>query len=218
MNLITSSYYPSEMWFLRTLFLQILIIYGCSKISKTHPDICIIGGYIVVLLVALFITDRFAIRSLVGNFPYFTLGYWCRKYDLMKKTSWKVGSVIAVPVYFAIMFSKEFFSSGIILSVLFKLSSITGILSALVLIQIGCKFFNGYTKRMEQLGKKTLEIYTTHFLIIWALRDLGLQIHSSSMYISYLAYMLIVIPITVIAYNSFSKIRGISYLLYAKNK
>ena len=32
-NLITASYYPGPMWFLRILFLQILIVYGCSKLT-----------------------------------------------------------------------------------------------------------------------------------------------------------------------------------------
>lgn len=215
-NIIRAPYYPSTMWFLRTLFLQILIVYGCTRVREKYQNVCMICTYLIILLIAVFITDKFAIKSIAGNLPYFMFGYWCRRYSLTDKSFFHVIGIIAIPCFAASMYAKEVFASGLILSILFKLTSFIGILSILAIVKIGCNIFKGHTQIAEQLGKETIEIYTTHFLVIWLLRDAGLSITSETMFIIYLAYILVVIPITVLLYKSLNKIRGVSYLLYAK--
>lgn len=215
-NLITAPYYPSVMWFLRTLFLQILIFYGCTLITKKHLNLCLLGVYIIILLTAIFITDKFAIKSLAGNLPYFLLGYLCKKYAIIEKRYFFHIGIITIPLFVIAILGREYLDPGVLLSILFKISSFLGIYSLLTIIKIVYRLYEGHTQVLERLGKETIYIYTTHFLVIWVLRDCGLSITSDFMYLNYFLYLLIVVIATIVLYRLLNKIRGVSWLLYAK--
>lgn len=215
-NLVVAPYFGTTMWFLRTLFLQILLVYICNRLFREHSDIAICISYIFLLLIAVVITDKFAIKSIIGNMPWFMMGYWCHKYSLIQQRFFRFLSVISILIFFIIMFGKEHIDNLIIKSMLFKGASLFGIMGLLGVILIGKKILFSSLSMLNYLGHFTLEIYTTHFLVIWFLRDFGFSINSGSMYLSYFAYLSVSIILTIAAFKVLRAIPVLSWVLYYK--
>lgn len=162
-GLIVAPYFSSPIWFLRTLFLQFLLLYLCLKVPMKNKLIPIFLSWLVVICLAQFITPNFGLQSVAANYGLFILGYAFNRYSLLTK-KWMpilgLGSVLGFGILFYLKMQ------GIFPALTFKACNFLGVIGTMYLICIfGKSIISG--GGIQLFGSKTLQIYTVHFAFIY---------------------------------------------------
>lgn len=217
LGLIIDSYFCSPIWFLRTLALIIFIAWISSKMHGHYDVLCMTGIYILFIILSVCVTKRFAIQSIASNMGYFILGYALCKYQGIKSHWFKPLGIICTVVFFVAIFLKV---NNIQLGgFVFKVCNYSGIITLAFLLRLVKDFRVISWRPLQYLGNHTLDVYVTHFTIVYLLMLLHVPVIVTMPFVSMIVYSILTIiislsisgliaktPLKLLIYGKFTKI------------
>lgn len=218
-NLIVAPDYPSPLWFLRTLFMQLLILYFCMKISKKYDIFLALGVYFILFIVRKLGFEGCDIKSILTNDLFFLLGYGIHKYKVRDSRYFVPLCIISIIIFVTLTVMREMpvDINAWSKSALFKVRSLFGIFSIFYIVQIS----TGFLKRSQMflsIGTKTLEIYTTHFLVIFIIATIYSDLNIGFSYILIFITSFITMYLAILISGVIKRNRILAYIVYGKQK
>lgn len=213
LGLVVDSYFCSPIWFLRTLALIICLAYICSRLRGHSDVLCMTVIFILFNILSFCVTKRFAIQSIAANMGYFIIGYSLCKYQGIKSHWFKPLGIICITV----------FSIGILLKVnniqlggaVFKVCNYSGIITfAFILSLIKDRRIISWCP-LQYLGKHTLDVYVTHFAIVYLLMLLNVPVIVALPFLCMAGYSIFTIVISLII-SGFIVRTPLKSLIYGK--
>lgn len=216
-NLFIAPQYPSPIWFLLTLFIQLLILYFCMKISKKYDVFLAFGVFLLLVVVSAIGFNAFSIKSILSNNIYFLLGYGIHKYKIRETRYFDSLCKCLILVFLILTITRELSidANTQYASIMFKARSISGIFGVFYLIHIASRY-RKWHRLFLNIGTKTLEIYTTHYLVLFILSMVYARLDIGFSYILIFVTSFIALYLTLEVSKLIKKNRILAFMMYGK--
>lgn len=166
------------LWFLWVLFLNYLLLFVASKLTRKQPLIIMILFFVLINIVNIFVQPKAGMGALGWYILFFTAGYATKKYELTQLKVFRFAGYFSL-IVFPVLVVFWYRDSTVQLSTLLKNSSngmlylkyvyglavpLTGILASFSLMNWLTKALPVFIKNIiNYLGRISLELYYTHF-------------------------------------------------------
>ena len=217
LGLVVDPYFCSPIWFLRTLALIISLAWICSRLRGHSDVLCMTGTFILFNILSFYVTKQFAIQSIAANMGYFIIGYSLCKYQGINSHRFKqFGFICAVVFPACILLKVNDIQLG---GTIFKACNYSGVITlAFILSLVKDRKIISW-RPLQYLGKHTLEVYVTHFAIVYLLMLFNVPVIVELPFICMIGYSILTIVISLIIYGFIARtpFKSLIYGKFSKN-
>lgn len=199
LGLVVDPYFCSPIWFLRTLAIIISLAWICSRLRGHSDVLCMTGIFILFNILSFCVTKRFAIQSIAASMGYFIIGYSLCKYQGIKSHWFKQFGFICAVVFSACILLKinDIQLDGTI----FKACNYSAVITLSFILSMVKDNRIISWQPLQYLGRHTLEVYVTHFAIVYLLMLFNVPVIVELPFICMIGYSILTIVISLIIYG-----------------